>query len=165
MLARRVSEVVTSEKDLFNFGRGDGVPLLLIVDRREDPVTPLLTQWTYQAMVHELIGIDKNTVNLSSAPGIHADLKCVVTMRWQSIMHSLPMPAALAPLTSRLVAYERREVVLAPTLDSFFRDNQFSSFGELGSAVQRIVDAFSEERKAHESIKSIGTPLCPAVSW
>jgi len=27
--------------------------MLLIVDRRDDPVTPLLTQWTYQAMVHE----------------------------------------------------------------------------------------------------------------
>ena len=26
-------------------------PLLLILDRKDDPVTPLLLQWTYQAMV------------------------------------------------------------------------------------------------------------------
>jgi hypothetical protein len=33
---------------------------VLIVDRRDDPVTPLLAQWTYQAMVHELLGISNN---------------------------------------------------------------------------------------------------------
>lgn len=37
---------------------------LIVVDRRNDPVTPLLNQWTYQAMVHELIGIKHNTVDM-----------------------------------------------------------------------------------------------------
>lgn len=55
------------ERTLFNFGRkAGGVPVLLILDRRSDPVTPLLTQWTYQAMVHELIGIRNSRVTLSS---------------------------------------------------------------------------------------------------
>ncbi|CRG94366.1 vacuolar protein sorting-associated protein 45, putative [Plasmodium gallinaceum] len=39
---------------------------LLIIDRREDPITPLLTQWTYQAMLHELIGIENNKINLEN---------------------------------------------------------------------------------------------------
>ena len=73
--ARKVSEVVAGERELFQFARTEGSTLLLIVDRREDPVTPLLSQWTYQAMVHELLKIDKNTVSLESAPGVHADLK------------------------------------------------------------------------------------------
>ncbi|MCO5591076.1 hypothetical protein L7F22_045053 [Adiantum nelumboides] len=42
-------------------------PLLLVIDRRDDPVTPLLNQWTYQAMVHELIGIKDNKVNIKEA--------------------------------------------------------------------------------------------------
>jgi len=37
-------------------------PLLLILDRKDDPVTPLLNKWYYQAMVHELLGIDNNRV-------------------------------------------------------------------------------------------------------
>ncbi|KAL9645644.1 hypothetical protein ABK040_003377 [Willaertia magna] len=37
-------------------------PLLLIIDRRNDPVTPLLTQWTYQAMIHEAIGLHNNRI-------------------------------------------------------------------------------------------------------
>jgi hypothetical protein len=35
-----------------------------VLDRRNDPVTPLLSQWTYQAMVHELMGINNGRVSL-----------------------------------------------------------------------------------------------------
>lgn len=37
-----------------------------------------LLQWTYQAMVHELLGINNNRINLSDVPGISKDLKEVV---------------------------------------------------------------------------------------
>ena len=43
--------------------------------RREDPVTPLLTQWTYQAMVHQLIGIKNNRVSLAGVPGVSKELQ------------------------------------------------------------------------------------------
>ena len=60
-----------SERVLFDFGnRRGGVPLLLIIDRRSDPVTPLLMQWTYQAMVHELIGIKNNRVIMDNVSAI-----------------------------------------------------------------------------------------------
>jgi len=36
------------ESSLFSFKQPDVPPLLLILDRRNDPVTPLLNQWTYQ---------------------------------------------------------------------------------------------------------------------
>jgi hypothetical protein len=35
-----------------------------MVDRRNDPVTPLLSQWTYQAMVHEMLGITNGRVKI-----------------------------------------------------------------------------------------------------
>ncbi|EEA04729.1 Sec1 family protein [Cryptosporidium muris RN66] len=38
--------------------------IMLILDRRNDPVTPLLTQWTYQAMLHELLGITLNKIKI-----------------------------------------------------------------------------------------------------
>jgi len=58
---------ITSEPGLYDFRKQDTPPLLLILDRKDDPVTPLLTQWTYQAMVHELFGIHNNRVNLADA--------------------------------------------------------------------------------------------------
>lgn len=36
------------ESGLFDFRRTEISPLLLVIDRRDDPVTPLLNQWTYQ---------------------------------------------------------------------------------------------------------------------
>ena len=78
LFARKVVETITRERELFQFARSDGAPLLLVLDRREDPVTPLLTQWTYQAQIHELLKIDNNTVSLKDAPGVAPELKEVV---------------------------------------------------------------------------------------
>ncbi|KAF7185677.1 Vacuolar protein sorting-associated protein 45 [Pseudocercospora fuligena] len=67
-LATEVRYAITQEEQLFDFRKPDTPPILLLIDRREDPVTPLLTQWTYQAMVHELLGIENGRVNLSEVP-------------------------------------------------------------------------------------------------
>ncbi|CAG9463481.1 unnamed protein product [Pedinophyceae sp. YPF-701] len=77
---RRIGEGLWSlmhEKDaeLFDFGgRSDTSCHVLVLDRREDPVGPLLMQWTYQAMVHELLGIKDNVVDLTHVPKIHKDV-------------------------------------------------------------------------------------------
>ncbi|KAK8931383.1 hypothetical protein KSP39_PZI016156 [Platanthera zijinensis] len=68
-VAKRIAQetaklMYEQESGLFDFRRTETSPLLLVIDRRDDPVTPLLTQWTYQAMVHELIGINDNKVDL-----------------------------------------------------------------------------------------------------
>ncbi|XP_074639862.1 vacuolar protein sorting-associated protein 45-like [Acropora palmata] len=81
-MARRLAETIRNkmreEATLFDFRKPDVPPLLLIVDRRDDPITPLLNQWTYQAMVHELIGIRNNRVDLSRCPGVSKELQEVV---------------------------------------------------------------------------------------
>lgn len=59
---------------LFDFRPTQTPPLLLILDRLNDPVTPLLTQWTYQAMVHEVLNIKNGRIDLSTVPGISKDL-------------------------------------------------------------------------------------------
>jgi vacuolar protein sorting-associated protein 45 len=43
--------------------------LLFLFDRKEDPVTPLLNQWSYQAMLHELIGIKNNICEVKHQNG------------------------------------------------------------------------------------------------
>ena len=65
---------IQSESALFDFRLTQVPPLLLILDRRNDPVTPLLSQWTYQAMVHELLGIQNGRVDLSKVPEIRQEL-------------------------------------------------------------------------------------------
>ncbi|XP_066233468.1 vacuolar protein sorting-associated protein 45 isoform X2 [Saccopteryx leptura] len=77
-LAESVKQVITKEYELFEFRRTEVPPLLLILDRCDDAITPLLNQWTYQAMVHELLGINNNRIDLSRVPGISKDLREVV---------------------------------------------------------------------------------------
>ena len=73
-LADELFRTIQREHDLFAF-TSDVAPVLLLLDRRDDPVTPLLNQWTYQAMVHELLGITNHRVDLSKAPGIKKEMQ------------------------------------------------------------------------------------------
>ncbi|MCJ1385933.1 vacuolar protein sorting-associated protein 45 [Xylographa soralifera] len=77
-LATEVRYQMTQEEQLFEFRRTDTPPILLILDRRDDPITPLLTQWTYQAMVHEELGIFNGRVDLTDVPDIRPELKEIV---------------------------------------------------------------------------------------
>ncbi len=66
---------------------------VLVVDRKEDPVTPLLNQWTYQAMVHELMGIKDNRVDLKHVDKLSDEMKEVVLSSeddhfFRKVMHS-----------------------------------------------------------------------------
>ncbi|KAI4154193.1 MAG: hypothetical protein LQ341_000406 [Variospora aurantia] len=77
-LATAIKYQMTQEEQLFDFRRTDTPPILLLLDRRDDPITPLLTQWTYQAMVHEMLGIRNGKVDLSNVPDVRPELKEIV---------------------------------------------------------------------------------------
>ncbi|CAO1615909.1 unnamed protein product [Parajaminaea phylloscopi] len=82
-LAKRLAEEVAhqttqGQPSLFDFRKSEAAPLLLILDRRNDPVTPLLTQWTYQAMVHELLGIQNGRVSLSTSSDVRPEQRELV---------------------------------------------------------------------------------------
>ncbi|GBE83113.1 Vacuolar protein sorting-associated protein [Sparassis crispa] len=76
-LGVEIQHRIQSEASLFDFRLTQVPPLLLILDRRNDPVTPLLSQWTYQALVHELLGIQNGRVDLSLVPDIRPELKAL----------------------------------------------------------------------------------------
>lgn len=82
-LAKRLGEelvyqMTQGQPSLFDFRKSEAAPLLLILDRRNDPVTPLLSQWTYQAMVHELLGIQNGRVSLSASSGVKPEQRELV---------------------------------------------------------------------------------------
>jgi len=122
------------EHDLFDYRRTDPLPLLLILDRKDDPVSPLLFQWTYQAMVHEVFGLVKNRVDFSTAPSAEA-------------------PGA--PRTDKKRKEDLKEVVLSCEQDSFFKDTMYMDFGELGEAVKNLLEQYQQQSKGNESIKSL----------
>lgn len=83
-LAMKLQERMKEERSLFESLEGprggghDSPAVLLLLDRRNDPVTPLLNQWTYQAMLHELLSMENNRIDMSKVPGIRPELKEIV---------------------------------------------------------------------------------------
>jgi vacuolar protein sorting-associated protein 45 len=53
-----------SQKSLFSNLR-QNTAVVLVLDRKDDPVTPLLLQWTYQAMTHDHLTITNNRVEIA----------------------------------------------------------------------------------------------------
>lgn len=74
-LAREMQRIMETEDKLFDFTKIDTPAILLILDRKNDPITPLLTQWTYQAMVHDQLTIRNGRVTL---PNEREDLRDIV---------------------------------------------------------------------------------------
>merc|ERR1740124_1613906 len=66
LLAFELNRTMVTEAELFSWNQPGTEPLLLILDRREDPVTPLLTQWTYQAMTHKIFTTNNSRVKIPS---------------------------------------------------------------------------------------------------
>lgn len=61
-VAAELVSILKSDPALYDYPAHDAV--LLLMDRNDDPLTPLLTPWTYQAMLHEHIGLHANTLKL-----------------------------------------------------------------------------------------------------
>jgi vacuolar protein sorting-associated protein 45 len=75
-LARAVLAAYQSHPRQFSTTRKSNAPpppLLLIMDRHSDPVTPLLSPWTYHAQVHELYTIFRNKLDSSEMGGLNAE--------------------------------------------------------------------------------------------
>jgi len=75
-LAEGLNHQINRETNLFDFNSSVH---LFIVDRRSDAITPLLNQWTYEAMTHELFGIYNQRVNLGKMnPKVSKELSEIV---------------------------------------------------------------------------------------
>ncbi|KAJ3356205.1 vacuolar protein sorting-associated protein 45 [Allomyces javanicus] len=103
-LAHELGYLMQQEKPLFE-ARTMTPATVLIVDRRADPVTPLLNQWTYQAMVHEVLGIHHGLVDLSLVDGIRDDLKTVVLAAHDDQFYATNMYANFGDLGVAIKAY------------------------------------------------------------
>jgi len=93
--------------------------VVLILDRREDPVTPLLNQWTYQAMLHELMGIENNRVKMEGGSA------------------------------------EMKEMVMSALSDSFYAENLYMNFGDLGANIKTYVSEFQEKNRNSARVETI----------
>ncbi|ORX98635.1 Sec1-like protein [Basidiobolus meristosporus CBS 931.73] len=136
-LAQEIHYQIQQENQLFEFRRADTPPILLILDRRNDPVTPLLTQWTYQAMVHEMLGIHNGRVDLSSVPDIKKDLKEIVLSVDQDLFYKKNKFLNFGDLGANIKSY----------VDEYQNKTKSNIKIESVSDMKRFVEEYPEFRK------------------
>lgn len=104
---------------------GSAKCLLIITDRREDPVTPLLFQWTYQAILHEFIGISNNKVDLN-----------------------LQLEALNEPENLEITEEQQKNIyALSFDTDTFYRANMHTNFGEFADNLKDFIQKIAFQQK------------------
>lgn len=149
-LAKECYDKISKENTLFDFrSQENGVPppLLLILDRKDDPVTPLLNQWTYQAMVHELLTIKNNRVDLKDVDGAPKDMKEVVLSTEQDEFYANVSVLKLTSITSCVIQIN---LIIFISLQ-----NIYSNFGEIGQTIKTLMDEFQIKAKSQKKVESI----------
>lgn len=123
-MAHQLNELVRMESKLFEVGRPQIEPILLILDRRTDLMTPFIQPWTFQAMIHELFGIRNGRVKVN---------KCLLDSTW----------------TGNVATDE--EYVLVAGIDEFFSENQYNNYGELGNNLKSLIDYLQKHHQESTS--------------
>ena len=136
-LATEISYQITQEEQLFDFRKLDTPPILLILDRRDDPVSPLLMQWTYQAMVHELLKISNGRVDLSDVPDIRSELKEIVLSQDQDPFFKKNMYLSFGDLGNTIKDY----------VEQYQSKTQSNAKLESIADMKRFVENYPEFRK------------------
>ncbi|KAI8892763.1 Sec1-like protein [Globomyces pollinis-pini] len=136
-LAAEVTYSIQNEGPLFDFRKPDTPPILLILDRRNDPITPLLNQWTYQAMIHEMLGITNGRVDLSSVKDIRPEMKEIVLSADQDEFYKQNQYLNLGDLGSNIKSY----------VDEFQNKHHSTSKIESINDMKRFVEDYPEFRK------------------
>ncbi|KAJ9642193.1 uncharacterized protein PV06_03243 [Exophiala oligosperma] len=136
-LATEVRYQITQEEQLFDFRKTDTSPILLILDRRDDPITPLLSQWTYQAQVHELLGIHNGRVDLSHVPDIRPELREIVLSQDQDPFFKKNMYQNFGDLGGNIKEY----------VDQYQTRTKSNAQIESISDMKRFVEDYPEFRK------------------
>ncbi|KAL5482682.1 VPS45 [Sanghuangporus weigelae] len=155
---------IQSESNLFDFRLTQLPPLLLLLDRRNDPVTPLLSQWTYQAMVHELIGIQNGRVDLGQAPGVRQELREITlttpTDPFFQGHHLATFGDLGTSLKSYVQSYQSRSLAHSPSAINSIADmkrfvEEYPEFRKLGGNVSKHVALVGELSRLVEKYKSL----------
>ena len=101
--------------------------ILLLYDRKEDPISPLINQWTYQAQLHEILGIKNNVIEIKKNSG-------------DNLINSKPEKFVISDIEG---------------VDKFYSKYKFADYGTVATAVQQEADKLKNENEQLNKESSI----------
>lgn len=142
VVSERLVVRMDQEGELFRFRQRETDPLVIVLDRREDPVTPLLNQWTYEAMVHELLGIEYNRVQLDEEAGVPDEFRELVIDVAEDKFYR----------ENRFCNFGELGVNLQSLVEKFRVESQSSGKLETIEQMKRFVGNYPEFRKTSSNV-------------
>ena len=91
--------------------------ILLLYDRKEDRISPLINQWTYQAQLHEILGIKNNVIELKKGSS-------------NDVIQTKPEKFVISDVDS---------------IDKFYSKYKLADYGTVATAVQQEADKLKNE--------------------
>ncbi|KAK0246165.1 Sec1-like protein [Armillaria nabsnona] len=125
------------------FQSSDKIDALIVLDRRVDMITPLLTQLTYEGLIDELIGIKNSHVELPTS------------------LVSPPAaetagPAAATPSTSSgTLRKENKKKYHLSSSDTLFVELRDLNFSAVGRRLNKVARRLEDDYKASRQAKTI----------
>jgi hypothetical protein len=140
-VAHRLDQRIREEMSLFDLvergKKGEASPQLLLLDRRNDPVTPLLNQWTYQAMLHEILTLTNNRIDMSKVPGTRPEHQEIVMSASQDKFFEDNILANFGDLGVNIKSY----------VEEYQKQTKNTAKIESIEEMQKFVDEYPEFRK------------------
>lgn len=106
-------------------------------------------------MVHELIGIQDNKVDLRNMGKASKDHKVVIL--FDVSLFSAFSFSMHEEVHSFIYFSCSQEVVLSSEQDPFFKANMYENFGDIGMNIKKLVDDFQQIAKSNQNIQTIGS--------
>ncbi|KAH8817722.1 ATP binding protein [Flagelloscypha sp. PMI_526] len=108
---------------------------LIILDRKVDMITPLLTQMTYEGLIDEILCIKHS----------HVDLPASLVSSSQNPEPTPAAPPTTPATTSALQQMTKKKYHLTPANDPLFKDLKDLNLSHVGKTLSRIAHYLNEE--------------------
>lgn len=146
-LLKRSAEQATSGGSENLSKRSDKMDCLVIIDRRTDMITPLLTQLTYEGLIDEVLGVTNSHVQLPAS---------LLTPSTQQPNAQASSSASGGGLQTVSIAKEQKKKYhLSTATDPLLEDLRDLNFMNVGRVLNKNARRIDEEYKARNKAKTV----------
>ncbi|KAL0582013.1 Vacuolar protein-sorting-associated protein 33 [Marasmius crinis-equi] len=124
----------------------DKMDSLIVLDRRVDMITPLLTQLTYEGLIDEFLGIKNSHVELPAS---------LISPPQQPNQGAPSTSAAAAPPTPNPLRKEAKKKFHLTSTDTLFADLRDLNFSSVGKRLNQVAHRIDEDYKVSRQAKTI----------
>ncbi|KAI0660674.1 Sec1-like protein [Cubamyces menziesii] len=149
LLTRNTQSVAGGDTDTHLNAPSETMDSLIILDRRVDMISPLLTQLTYEGLIDELIGIKNSHVELP------VSLVAPPTAPSQGEASSSTAPSTSAVPATSLTKEKKRKHHLTSATDPLLSELQDLNFSAVGKKLNQVARRLEEDYKLRHNAETV----------